>query len=89
MPHSSYIKFVICISAAFFVDMAVQIHYLNWSLFLANIVGLQLLGLWQCSADRRPAKEDSWDERELLLIMPTVTMMVTMKTITLYDRESG
>ena len=35
--------------------------YLNRSLLLANIVSLQLLWLWQRSADRRPGK-DNWDE---------------------------
>lgn len=31
-----------------------MISYLNRSLLFANIVGLQLLWLWQCSADWRP-----------------------------------
>ena len=36
--------------------------YLNGSLLFANIVGLQLLRLWQRSADRRP-ETDSWGKR--------------------------
>lgn len=44
------------------VNCVLRKSYLNRSLLLADIVGLQLFWLWQCSADRRP-ETDSWDER--------------------------
>lgn len=52
--------------------------YLDGSLLFADIVGLQLLWLWQRSADRRP-ETDSCDKRVAveLLFMLTVIMMMT------------
>lgn len=54
--------------------------YLNRSLLFANIVGLQLLRLWQCSADRRP-KTDNWDKRAAVELLVTLMITIMMMTI--------
>lgn len=58
--------------------------YLNGSLLFADIVGLQLLRLWQCSADRGP-ETDSWDKRDaaqlLVMLLLLIMMMAVMITL--------
>lgn len=54
--------------------------YLDGSLLFADIVGLQLLWLWQRSADRRP-ETDSCDKRigiELLFMLTAIMMMTNI-----------
>lgn len=60
-PSPAYIKFLVCVRLLCLGE-DVRSLYLNGPLLFADIVGLQLLRLWQRSADRRP-ETDSWDKR--------------------------